>query len=89
MATVRLNARRALEALEGLHAAGRVDPGRGKKAALALARHFEERGLPELAQRARLVLAALNGRAPVVETTGAELTERGWVLDLAARGLPA
>jgi hypothetical protein len=89
MATVRLNARRALEALEGLHVAGRVDTARGKKAALALARHFEAWGLPDLAQRARLVLATLNGNAPVVEMTGAELTDEGWVLDLAARGLPA
>jgi hypothetical protein len=89
MATVRLNARRAVEALEGLHAAGRVHTARGRKAALALARHFEARGLPDLAQRARLVLAALNGNAPVAEMTGAELTDEGWVLEVAARGLPA
>jgi hypothetical protein len=89
MATVRLNARRALEALEGLHAAGRVHTARGKRAALALARHFEARGQPDLAQRARLVLAALNGNVPLVQMTGAELMEGGWVLELAARGLPA
>jgi hypothetical protein len=81
MGTVRLNARRALE---GLHAAGRVHTARGKKEALA--RHFEGRRSPELARRARLVLAALNGNAPAAETMGAELTEAGWFLELAARG---
>jgi hypothetical protein len=42
-----------------------------------------------LARRARLVLAALNGNAPAAGMTGADLTEGGWVLGPAARGLPA